>query len=425
MKGDLIMLPESYPVASRLCEYVFKDVAPDRVELLILSKQEEGFKEIIKKHPFAAVHILDEEYYGSVTADATFEFLAAALKDRYRTAWFPLNTFRANAFLFGGVLAFEVKAVNSSLYGKVDLAELPVDTFSLGGIEPLEQSLPWCEFLGSIERRREDIVTIIKADTGGGDGDPTGERPTLGIVEGFAHDLEIFCKYALAASYAEGRRVLDVGGGVGYGSFLMAKFAEEVVYVDYSDAAVDFVKTKWCPNAPNLTALKGYAMDVGLEPKSFDVITFMDVVEHVDEPEALLREIAGLLKDDGVLIVTTPEEDYYPYSVCPKERAGEPEDVLIAEAIWPWHIQALGERIFLPMVERAGLRVESKSYTTYARGCGLAKSLRDALDSGNVGEIRDVLNSANKWSIKDFALTDKRDAYFSAASYNLILRKVL
>jgi len=425
MKGSLIMLPESYPVASRLCEYLFKDVLSGDAELLILRKQEEGFKEIIKKYPFAAVHLLDEDYYGCVTKDSTFEFLSLTIKDRYRTAWFPLNTFRANAFLFGGVLAAEVKAVNSSLYGKVDVAELPVDTFSLGSTVALEQSLPWRDLLGSIERRREDIVSIIKADVGGGDGDPTGERPTLGIVEGFAHDLEIFCKYALAATYAKGRRVLDVGGGVGYGSFLMSKFAEEVVFVDYSQAAVDFVKGKWCPNTPNLKALKGYATGVGLQPKSFDVITFMDVVEHVEEPEALLKEIAGLLKDDGVLIVTTPEEDYYPYSVCPRERAGEPEDALIAEAIWPWHIQALGERVFLPMVERAALRVESKSYTTYVRGYELAGSLKQALDDSSSDELREILNSANKWSIKDFALTDKRDAYFSAASYNLVLRKVL
>lgn len=39
---------------------------------------------------------------------------------------------------------------------------------------------------------------------------------------------------------------------------------------------------------------------------SFDLIVSMDVIEHVQEPEAWLRELARVLRPEGMLFLTTP-----------------------------------------------------------------------------------------------------------------------
>jgi 2-polyprenyl-6-hydroxyphenyl methylase/3-demethylubiquinone-9 3-methyltransferase len=43
---------------------------------------------------------------------------------------------------------------------------------------------------------------------------------------------------------------------------------------------------------------------IGTEP--FDLITSLEVVEHVDDPAAFVRGLAGALAPDGLLILSTP-----------------------------------------------------------------------------------------------------------------------
>jgi SAM-dependent methyltransferase len=43
-----------------------------------------------------------------------------------------------------------------------------------------------------------------------------------------------------------------------------------------------------------------------IEPGSFDVVVCNQVLEHVFEPDAFIREIGRVLKDDGRLLLTVP-----------------------------------------------------------------------------------------------------------------------
>lgn len=45
--------------------------------------------------------------------------------------------------------------------------------------------------------------------------------------------------------------------------------------------------------------------------KSFDVITVIEVIEHVPHPDIALNELARVLKDDGTLILTTPNNHFF------------------------------------------------------------------------------------------------------------------
>jgi hypothetical protein len=46
------------------------------------------------------------------------------------------------------------------------------------------------------------------------------------------------------------------------------------------------------------------------EPASFDVVTLIDVFEHVTQPGQMLRDIAPILKDDGILCIKVPNGNY-------------------------------------------------------------------------------------------------------------------
>ena len=43
--------------------------------------------------------------------------------------------------------------------------------------------------------------------------------------------------------------------------------------------------------------------------RSYDVITMWDLVEHLRDPKGTLRKLAGALKEDGILVLSTPDVD--------------------------------------------------------------------------------------------------------------------
>ncbi len=420
MRGTIIMLPESLPLALPLVEYVFSIADDGPVDLLILDKQREVFTPITDNFVFNEIHVLQEEYYGGLSNAASLAFMREKASYPYDTAYFPFNTFRANAFLFGSIIAGKSVAVNSSLSGVRE--SMPEVTFSLNTVEtPVKPVVPWAkdidivrETLLTVSRTLEEVHDELKV---------SGERPNLGILKGFGHDLEIFMKYAYGIGPARGKRILDIGGGLGYGSLLLSRFADDVVFLDRSAETADFVRDTWAPLAPNLTVLCGEASDLDVRKGAFDVVFLMDVIEHVPEPRHLLRDVKRLLAPGGRLVLSTPEEDYYPYRVCPSKRRGEEEDLLLKEAIWPWHIQALGERPMLLMLEGAGFTVKEKSYTTYIKAYDLKRRLAEAAERRDLAALTQAAEEITQWDIDDFGLTLTRDPCFSAASYNVIASK--
>ncbi len=423
MAENLIFLPEAYPVARLLCDYLFTGaMVGGGIDLLILKKQRPAFEPLIKGYPFKALFVLDEEYYGSVTKRETEQFVKGCLEKRYAQAFFPFNTFKGNAFLFGAVLAMRVSAVNSSLFG---IKDVPVIEFALDTVVEDAACEPCSEKVELVKSAKEEAAKCLSDVVG--KTAVSGERPSFGLVDGFAHDIELFCNYAVGAKYATGKRVLDIGGGLGYGTYLLSKFASEVVYVDKSRDVVETIEKLWMPLAPNITALCADVTELVLDACSYDTIFLMEMLEHIEQPEELLRRIIPLLKDGGTMVITTPEEDLFPYRVCPKESwpglTGASTDELLDRAIWPWHIQPLGEWALLPMLERVGLKIRSKSYLTYSRGAELARKLSKAVESGDTCSIFKLLNNATVWSVDDFSVTDKRDAVFSAFFYNVAVTK--
>jgi len=103
--------------------------------------------------------------------------------------------------------------------------------------------------------------------------------------------------------FKSGGRILDVG--CGDGSFLLAAKKEgwEVAGVEINEAASDYARRL------GLNVFTGELVDANLRSDHFDVITLWAVVEHLHNPVGTLKELRRILKDDGLLVITTQNFD--------------------------------------------------------------------------------------------------------------------
>ena len=136
----------------------------------------------------------------------------------------------------------------------------------------------------------------------------TGER----IVPGSVNDdllNEHLCRYRFAQLLVEGKAVLDVGSGVGYGAKILAEKASKVIAVDLSEEAVRYAGREYA--AGNIEMVVGDAQDLPLAGDSVDVAVSFELVEHLQGQQAHLLEISRVLKPEGWTVISTPNRIFY------------------------------------------------------------------------------------------------------------------
>lgn len=111
-------------------------------------------------------------------------------------------------------------------------------------------------------------------------------------------------RYLPGPTRADGtpRRVLDVGCAAGYFLSVMQESGWDVCGLEPSDPIREAAAAE-LGDACVRGGLLG--VDDGLEPGSFDLVTFWDVIEHIPDPRAALVRAAELLAPGGKLLVET------------------------------------------------------------------------------------------------------------------------
>jgi len=109
--------------------------------------------------------------------------------------------------------------------------------------------------------------------------------------------------YEWIAARVAGGVVLDMACGEGYGSAVLAATAAQVVGVDGNPEAHEHARLKYA--RPGLSFEWGAVESHG-EPGSFDAVVFLQTIEHVVDPPAVLAHFRTILKPGGTAYVSTP-----------------------------------------------------------------------------------------------------------------------
>ena len=151
----------------------------------------------------------------------------------------------------------------------------------------------------------------------------TGERTLPDVpAENYWYRRHLAVYEWIAARVARGV-VLDMACGEGYGSDVLSRTAARVVGVDGNPEAHEHAKLRY--TGPNLTFEWGAVETFG-DPRSFDAVVFLQTIEHVIDPPAVLAHFRRILKPGGVAFVSTP-------NVLKLAPAGH------AKSDNPWHLR--------------------------------------------------------------------------------------
>ncbi len=111
-------------------------------------------------------------------------------------------------------------------------------------------------------------------------------------------------RYVFAAQFIEGKVILDMACGTGYGSSYLMNKGAKVVGSDYSEEAMEYARLHY--QKGGLYFLRSDAQQMPFANNSFDVVVSLETIEHLERYEDFLKECKRVLKDDGAFICSTP-----------------------------------------------------------------------------------------------------------------------
>ncbi len=109
--------------------------------------------------------------------------------------------------------------------------------------------------------------------------------------------------YEWIGARVTGLRVMDMACGEGYGSEVLSRTATSVTGVDANPEAHEHAALRY--RRENLRFERGIVETHG-EAGAYDAVVFLQTIEHVQDPNAVLEHFGRLLAPGGVAFVSTP-----------------------------------------------------------------------------------------------------------------------
>jgi SAM-dependent methyltransferase len=149
----------------------------------------------------------------------------------------------------------------------------------------------------------------------------TGERTLPDVPEENYWYRRHRVVYDWIAQRVHGRRVVDLACGEGYGSAALARTAVSVVGVDANPDAFEHARLKYTGDRVRFERdmIETWTGDV-------DCVVFLQTIEHVQDPDAVLARLRDLVGPGGVAYVSTP--NVLTLAPAGAERSGN-----------PWHVR--------------------------------------------------------------------------------------
>ena len=162
----------------------------------------------------------------------------------------------------------------------------------------------------------------------------TGERTLPDVPEENYWYRRHLAVYEWIAARAHGRRVVDLACGEGYGSAVLGRTAASVVGVDANPEAFEHARLKYSGER-----LRFERNMIELWSGDVDCVVFLQTIEHVPDPGAVLDRVREQIGPGGVAYVSTPNV----LTLAPKgeERSGN-----------PWHVREYRPEEFAALCRR-------------------------------------------------------------------------
>ncbi len=171
-----------------------------------------------------------------------------------------------------------------------------------------------------------------------------------------------------------GRRALDVGCGAGLLAEPLARLGATVTGLD---AAPENIAAAAAHAQGQHLAIDYRATPVEeMTDSGFDLVTSMEVIEHVADPAAFVRALAGKLAPDGFMILSTPNRT--PLSRLAMITIGESVGG-IPKGTHDWH-KFLTPDELTALLEEAGLDVTDSSGLAFDPRSGFTLSSNKAIN---------------------------------------------
>ena len=180
-----------------------------------------------------------------------------------------------------------------------------------------------------------------------------------------------------------GKTVLDVGCGGGILAESMAALGAHITGIDLGDKALQVAKLHLLESGQHVTYRKISVEDLAAEqPGSFDVITCLEMLEHVPAPASIVRACATLVKPGGHVFFSTLNRN--------------PKSYLLA---------VIGAEYLLKLLPRG-----THDYAKFIKPSELAQSCRDA-----ELRIEDIIGMSYNPLKKSYSLGNDTDVNYMVA----------